>query len=226
MAVSGTYSFAPPIGSLALNAFSRCGVKRTEVLSGHMEDAYLETNLMLQAEWAADGILLWTVELISVPLVQGTATYSVPSNVVMILDLYINNGSSNRLITGFSRSDFASLAVPTQQGFPTSFWLNRVLSPTFTLWPVPDGDATYTANYYAYTVPQDSVLAEGGNAAVPAWWLDALTAGLAHRLSRHYAPALEDKRKIDSQEAYAKASKQVENVPLNITPGLAAYFRN
>ena len=53
MALSGTYAFAPNIGSLALNAFSRCGVKRTEVLAQHMQDAYFETNLM-QASWVAD----------------------------------------------------------------------------------------------------------------------------------------------------------------------------
>ena len=225
MATSGTYAFAPPIGSLALNAFSRCGVKRTEVLAQHMQDAYFETNLM-QADWVADGLTVWTVELISQPLTQGTATYTVPENVVMILDMYISNGSSNRLIFPFSRTDYASLSQPTQQGFPTVFWLDRILASTFTLWPVPDGSATYTANYYAYTGLQDSVLAQGGQAAIPYWWLDAYTAGLAHRLSRHYAPQLEAVRKADAMEAYAKASKQAENVPMYINPDLTGFYRN
>jgi hypothetical protein len=224
LSTSGTSLYNPSIGSLALNAFSRCQIKRTELTAEHMENARNETNLM-QADWVADGVTIWTVELVSLPLVQGTATYSIPSNVVMILDLYINNGSSNRLIFPFSRSDYASLANPAQQGFPSSFWQDRTIAQTFTLWPVPDAAATYTASYYAYTQIQDAVMAQGGNAAVPYWWLDAWTAGLAHRLSRHHAPALEAVRKADAIEAYGRAAKQFENVPLVISCGLSGYFR-
>ena len=225
MAISGTYTFNPPIGSLALAAFSRCQVKRTELTPQHMEDAYLETNLM-QSDWGADGITFWTVQLVSQALTQGIAVYTVPSNAVTVLDVYVNNGSSNRLLFPFSRTDFASLAEPTQQGSPTSFWQDRLLTQTLTLWPVPDGSATYTMSYYIYTQPQDAVIRQGGNAAIPYYWLDAYTAGLAHRLSRIYAPALEDKRKQDATEAYNRACKQAEIVPLYITPGLSGYFTN
>jgi hypothetical protein len=189
-----------------------------------MEDSFLETNLM-QADWSADGITFWNVQLITQPLTQGTATYTVPANAITLLDVYVNNGSMNRLLFQFSRTDFASLSVPGQQGFPTSFWQDRLLTQTMTLWPVPDGNATYTMYYYIYTQPQDAVARQGGTAAVPYYWLDAFVAGLAHRLSRIYAPALEAQRKVDAQEAYAKASKQGENVPLYITPGLSGYFR-
>ena len=88
-----------------------------------MQDAYFETNLM-QADWGADGVTFFTVLKVDVPLVQGTATYTVASNAVSVLDVYINNGSSNRLILPFSRTDYASLANPTQQAFPTVFWWN------------------------------------------------------------------------------------------------------
>ena len=227
---SGTYSFGtasggPAIGSLALNAFARCGVRRTEIGTQHLEDIYLEINL-LQSEWAADGITWWTVELLSQPLTQGVATYNVPTNVVSVLDVYINNGAANRLILGFSRTDYASIAEPQQQAFPTVFWFNRALSPTITLWPVPDGNAVYTMGFYAYTVGQDAVVGQGGTPAIPQWWYDALVAGLAYRLSRSYAPQLEDKRKQDYLDAYAKACKQNEFVPLYIHPGLAGYYRS
>ena len=221
---SNTYSFGPSIGSLALVAFSRCGIKRTEVLAEHMENSYMETNLM-QSDWGADGITWWTVERLSQPLTQGVATYSVPANVLSVLDVYIFNGTSNRLITNFSRTDYASLANPTEQGFPTVVWYDRLLSPQLTLWPTPDGAATYTMYYYAYTQIQDAVAKQGGTAAIPFWWLDAFVADLAWRLSKHHAPALEAARKIDKEEAYAKACKQVEPSALWISPGLAGYYR-
>ena len=224
MSTSGTYTFSPPLGSIALNAFSRCGVKRTELLAEHMENAYLEANL-LQADWSADGILWWTVSLETVLLVQGTPTYTVLPNVVSVLDVYISNGSSNRLIFPFSRTDYASLAEPMQQGFPTSFWWDRVIPSTLTLWPVPDGSATYTMTYYYYSQIQDANLRQGGNAQVPYFWLNAYTADLAHRLARIYAPALEAARKADRDEAYSKASKQTELAQMYISPGLAGYYR-
>ena len=226
MATSGTYNFGPDIGSLALNAFARCGVRRTEILAQHMQDAYFETNLM-QAAWQNDGLTLWTVDLQTINLVQGTATYSIPTNTVMILDLYITiSTDNNRLITPFSRTDYASLANPSTQGVPTSYWFDRLAtSPTVTFWPVPDGNEI-SASYYRYRNIQDANIRQGGNAEIPYLWLDAYVADLAHRLSRIYAPALEQQRKQDRNDAYALATKQgTENVPLYVSPGLAGYYR-
>ena len=118
---SDTYGFSPALGSMSLSAFARCGVRRTELTPQHMEDAALEANY-LQSDWSADGIIWWSVELIQQPLTAGTPTYAIPSNTTSVLDVYVspNNGTSgqNRLILPFSRTDYASLANPTQQGFP------------------------------------------------------------------------------------------------------------
>jgi hypothetical protein len=224
MSTSGTYNYNPALGSVVINAFARCGIKRTELLAEHMENAFMELN-NLQSSWSGDGITWWTVQLIQQSITQGVATYIVPLNIVSVLDVYISNGSSNRLIFPFSRTDFASLAEPGEQGFPSVFWWNRVIPSTITLWPVPDNNATYTLNYYAYTQMQDANLRQGGQAQVPYWFIDALVADLAHRLSRMHAPALEAQRKQDKIEAYNTANKQVEDAPIFITPGLSGYYR-
>lgn len=230
MTTSDTFQFNPAIGTLTLNAFARCGVRRTELTPQHMSDAYLECNF-LQADWASDGILWWSVERVDQPLTAGAPTYGVPTNTIMVLDLYISPGGGsssgqNRLITPFSRTDYASLANPSQQGFPTSFWFDRALTPTITLWPVPDNATTYSMSYYVYTQLDDANLRAGGTAAIPYWWLNAYTADLAHRLSRIYAPALEAARKADRDEAYMRACKQNEPSPLYISPGLSGYYRS
>jgi hypothetical protein len=91
---------------------------------------------------------------------------------------------------------------------------------------VADGNATYTMSYYRYRQIQDANPQQGGQAEIPYLWLDAFAAGMAHRLSRHYNPPVEDKRKADYVEAYGLASKQgTENVPLFISPGLSGYYR-
>lgn len=228
MATSDSYSFAPSIGSMALNAFARCGVRRTELTPQHMNDVYFETNL-LQSDWSADGIIWWTVELIQQPLTAGSPTYALPTNTVSLLDVYVapDSGESgqNRLITPFSRTDYASLADPTTEGYPTSYWYNRAITPTITLWPVPDDSTTYQMSYYVYTQPEDAVLRGGGQAQVPYWWLNAYVADLAHRLARIYAPDREAQRLADRDRAYQTACKQVEPVTIFITPGLSGYFR-
>lgn len=228
MSNSGTSSFNPPIGTMTLSAFSRCQVARTELTPQHMENAYLEANY-LQSSWGADGITWWTVLKQDVPLTPGTGTYTVLPNVVSVLDVYVspNNGTSgqNRLIMPFSRTDYASLANPAMTGFPTSFWWNRTVPSSITLWPVPDNNTTYVMTYYYYAQIQDANIRQGGNAQIPFFWIDAYVADLAHRLSRTCAPALEQIRKLDRDEAYNRACKQTEPSPLYITPGLSGYFR-
>ena len=109
---SGTYSFAPNIGDLVLDAFSRCQVKRTELTPQHITDAKLAANF-IQITWSNDGITLWTVDQQTIPLVQGTSTYIVPTNTVMITDLYIvASGAGNRLILPFSVRIMLALTIP------------------------------------------------------------------------------------------------------------------
>ena len=224
---SNTYNFAPGIGELGLNALSRIQIRPPAITNDHMIAMRLEGNF-LQAEWSNKGVTLWTVDQQTQALTQGTATYNVPANTIMILDAYISTGSpaTNRYITPFSRTDFASLGNPTSQGFPTTFWFDRLIAPSLTLWPVPDGGGPYTLNYYRYRQIQDAEYVGGLNAEIPYTFLDAWSAGLAHRLSRHYAPSLEQIRKADAMEAFAIASAQnVENVPVYIQPMISNYYR-
>ena len=228
MSTSGTYTFSPAEGTLYLNAFSRIGIRRTELTPQHLEDAKIESNL-LQAAFSGDGITLWTVDTQTVSLAPGTSTYSVPQNTVQILEVVIQTTSYNRLIFPFSRTDYLSLSNPNMQGFPTSWWWDRApanATTSIVLWPTPDSSQTYTMEYTRYRQIQDVVPANGGTLELPYLWLDAFTAGLAYRLSRIYAPQLEDRRKADATEAYGIASKvYAEQVPIFVTPGLSTYYR-
>ena len=230
MTSSGTYNFQPSLGELVLNAFARCGVRRTAIMQEHMTDARFETNLML-ASWANQGVNLWEVVLISVPLIQGQTTYTVPAKVVMILDAVIqqNTGTSSqfdRVIMPISRTEYSQTPNKLQQAPPTVFWFDRLINPTVTLWPVPDQTSTYTLNYYAVTQIQDAELTDAQTVDIPYRWLDALAAGLAARLAAIYAPDRMQMLEAKAAQAYTIAATQdTENVPLYIMPGLSGYFR-
>jgi hypothetical protein len=225
---SGTYSFQLSNASIAQQAFARLQIRRPQLLAEHMADAYAETNLMLSgiSNLAPN---LWTIELVSVPLIAGTATYSVDPSVIMILDAYIslnNSSTSDRLIFPISRTDYASYPNKTAQGAPTVFWFDRLIDPTITLWYVPDQTSTYTLNYYACRQVQDANLPNGEIPNVPYRWLDYMVAGLAHRLSRIYAPAIEAARKADADEAWKIAATQdTENTDLVIAPQMDSFWR-
>ncbi len=224
MASSGTYAFSPSVGNLALSAYSRIQIRRPALLPEHMADAYLETNYMMSS-WSNMAPNLWTVDLVTQTLTVGTATYSVDAKTVMILDAYITIDSQDRLIFPISRTEYASYVNKTDQGTPSVFWYNRILSPTITLWLVPD-DSTVTLNYYRCTQNQDANLQSGETPAIPFRFIDAMVAGLAHRLARIYAPALEKQREMDADKALAIAQTQdIENVPVSIQPQLQGYYR-
>ena len=143
----------------------------------------------------------------------------------MILDAYITVSDQDRLIFPISRTEFASLPNKTDEGVPSIFWFDRILSPTITLWLVPN-DSTITLNYYRCTQNQDANLQSGETPAIPYRFVDAMVAGLAHRLARIYAPSLEQQRKQDAMEALAIAQTQdIESVPMVVSPQLEGYFR-
>ena len=226
---SGAYTFGPSTGELVVAAFRRIGIHRAELLTEHFADARTETNLM-QVQWANLGPLLWTVDLQTVNLVTGTATYSVPANTVMMLDVYIStpNGdgtSSDRIISPLSRTEYASMPNKLGQGDPTSFWFDRLIAPTFTLWPVPDGSEP-TLSYYRFTQPQDAITTNASTPQIMYLCLDAYVAGLAHRMARIYKPDLEGARDADATKAVTLMFTQLgENVPLYIAPVTSSYWR-
>jgi hypothetical protein len=229
MTSSGQYNFTMSNGETVLEAFSRINVRPTSIRQEHMVDARRALNLLL-VEAANKQVNLWKVELISVPMISGQLTYTVPARVVMMLDAWITTGTgvtaSDTTITPISRTEYASMSNKQTPGRPTSFWFDRLIAPTFTVWPVPNQANMWTLNYYACAQMQDANLPGGETPDLPYLWLDWFAAALAHRLSRKYAPALEAVRKADAQEAWSVAATQnVENVPLSITPTLSSYYR-
>lgn len=226
MTTSGTYVFNPSLGEIVLYAYQNIGVRPTAVLQEHMESARMATNMML-SRWSNQGINLWCVDLVTVPLVQGQATYPVDGNTIMVLDAYTTTSSGiDRVIMPISRTEYASYPNKTQQGFPTSYWYDRLISPTLTLWPVPDGSSATILKYYRVRQVQDANLQNGENAEIPYRWLEALADGLTYRLARIWQPQMAVALKAQADESYQIAAVQdVEDVPTYISPMLSGYFR-
>lgn len=228
MSTSGTYAFNPDLGSLTLYAYQLIGIRPTAVLQEHMEAARMAAN-MIQSRWSAEGVNLWRVDLVSVPLVQGVATYPVDSNTIVMLDTYIevvNGGAvTDRIILPISRTEYASYPNKLQQGFPTSFWFDRLLSPNVTLWPVPDGTQTFL-KYYRLVQIEDATLNGAQQVDIPYYFIEAFAYAMAVRLAQIWAPDRVAMMKGFADESYQIAVNQnVETAQQYISPTVSGYFR-
>lgn len=226
MATSGTYTFNPGLGELTLYAYQLIGIRPTALLQEHLESSRVAANMLL-SRWSNQGVNLWQVDLVTVPLVQGQSTYSVDANTVVMLDAYIEYGSPpiDRIIMPVSRTEYASYPNKSQQGFPTVFWFDRLLSPTVTIWPVPDGSQS-SLKYYRAVQIQDANLSGSQSVDIPYLWMEAFAFGLALRLAMIWAPDKVAGLKVAADESYDIASRQnVETAQQYISPQISGYFR-
>jgi hypothetical protein len=92
MTTSGSTSFALSGADLVLEAFDRLQIRPSEITADHMVSARRSLNLV-QVRWANRGTNLWKVDPagspVTIPLVQGTATYALDSSTIMVLDCYL-----------------------------------------------------------------------------------------------------------------------------------------
>ena len=139
MSSSQTYNFNPSFGDFVVNAYAKCGVRRTELTAQHLADARTEANFMM-ADWAGDGINLWQVERATIDLVKGQISYSIPKTTVFLLDVWITYTGVDRILTPISRSDYAAIPNKRNQAQPTTYWYDRTEEPALYLWPLSPGD--------------------------------------------------------------------------------------
>ena len=136
MTTSGTYDFNLSNADIITSAYRRIGIRPTEFTQDHLSDGRTELNLWL-ASASNRGPNLWAVDLVTTPLLPAVKTYAVDQSTVMILDAYVEITQVSTAISPLSRSDYAAIGTKDSQGRPTTFWFDRLTSPTITMWPVP-----------------------------------------------------------------------------------------
>lgn len=229
MTTTGTTTYNPAFGEIVLMAFQQCGLRPASLLQEHLESARMAANLMA-VSWMNQGVSLWKVDLQTVTLIAGQHTYDVPGDTVMMLDAYVSTTSSgqtiNRIMLPISRSEWASYPFPEQQGFSTVFWFNRLIAPTVTIWPVPDGSSEQTFSYYRVAQTDDMGLQSGATMDIPWRYLDAANDDLTARLARIWVPEKAMALQAMADKSYKIATLQDEETSqVYIIPGVSGYFR-
>jgi len=212
MATSGTSSFNLDLSEIVEEAFERCG---SELRTGYdLKTARRSLNLMF-ADWANRGVNMWTFEQGTQTLTPGTATYNLPADTVDLLEHVIRTGAGNvstqadLTITRISVSTYATIPNKLQQGRPIQIWIERLNTPQFTVWPVPDSSQTYQLVYWRLRRIQDA--GNGTNTMdMPFRFIPCMVAGLAYYLSMKVtgAEARMPVLKQQYDEAWALAAEE------------------
>lgn len=229
MTSTGTTAFNPGAGDLVLNAFSRCGLTGSQLTTEHLLRAETEANLA-NVKFSNDQPNLWKNVLGSQVLTENDGNYVLDASVLSMIIVYLNindgTNSNDRVLGPLSTTEWDAISDKTQTGPPTSYRFNRLITPEIDLWPIPDGNATYTLKYRYLKQIEDVSIKSGATLDVPWRWLDAFADELTWRLSRHYDKPNAAQNKIDANESWklARSEDHEEVSALYIMPGLGGYY--
>jgi hypothetical protein len=212
MATSGVANFNLDLTEIVEEAFERVG---GEMRTGYdLRTARRSMNLMF-ADWANRGLNMFTYEQGSIALVPGQATYNLPDDTVDLLEHVIRTGAGSAstqadlTITRISVSTYATIPNKLQQARPIQVWIERLNTPRFTVWPVPDNSQTYTFVYWRLRRIQNA--GEGVNTMdMPFRFLPCMVAGLAYYLALKVPGGTERLQVLKAQydEAWDLASSE------------------
>lgn len=182
MPSSGTTTFNLDLTQVVEEAYERVG---GEMRSGYdLKTARRSLNLMF-ADWANRGLNMWTFEQGTIPLVAGQAAYTLPADTVDLMETHLRTGTGTAQkdipLNRISLPTYAAIPHKNLQGEPNQMLVQRVGTPTVTLWPVPL-NATATLVYWRLRRIQDA--GTGAQTAdIPFRFIPAMVAGLAYYLA-------------------------------------------
>ena len=212
MSTSGIANFNPDLTEIVEEAFERVG---SEMRTGYdLRTARRSLNLMF-ADWANRGINMWTFEQGQQVLTPGTATYPLPADTVDLMEHVVRTGAGSQstqqdlTITRISVSTYATIPNKLAQGRPIQIWIERLDTPQFTVWPVPDNSQTYTLVYWRLRRIQDA--GNGVNTMdMPFRFLPCMIAGLAYYLAMKVPGGMERLQVLKQQydEAWELAASE------------------
>ena len=174
----------PDLPEIFEEAFERAGL---QMKTGHdLRTARRSLNL-ITLEWQNRGLNLWTIESGTQALTAGTATYTLPTDTIDLIEHQIRTGTGTSQVdtnvTRISVSTYAKQSSKNTQGRPNQIFVDRqATSVAVTLWPVPDL-STYTLFYYRLKGIDGVSSGIGTTADMPPRFVPCLASGLAYYIA-------------------------------------------
>ena len=123
-----------------------------------------------------------------------------------ILDMVVRRSGSDITINRISRGDYLAVPDKDEQGRATQFFVDRLITPTLTIWPVPE-NSTDTLIYYRL-IRMDDADESTNTMEVPFRFLPSLVSGLAYCIAMKRAPARMADLKVSYEEDFFRAATE------------------
>ena len=134
-----------------------------------------------------------------------------------VLSVVIRRDDTDTEIGRMGRAEYFHVPTNTTQGRATRYFVNRQITPTITIWPVPE-NSTDQLVYYRFIRLED-IDASTNDANVPFRFLPCMVSGLAYYLSLKRKPQLTPMLKQIYDEEFMNASlEDREKVAFTIVP--------
>ena len=225
MATSGTKTFSLNTADVIEEAYELAGL---ELRTGYdAKTARRSLNIMF-ADWSNRGINLWTVEQVSLDISSGTASYTLNSYDIDVLEavirVYDSTGSSSYTdisIDRVSRSEYLNTPDKTVTGRPSQFYVDRKETPVLYLYPTPDSVTTY--KFVSYRIQRiDDVTASAQDQEVPSRFIPCMTTGLAYQIALKKNPQKAPILKVEYEEAFKRAADEDrDKASLHLVPRIS-----
>ena len=211
MATSGTKTFSLDTGDVIEEAYELAGL---ELRTGYdAATARRSLNIMF-ADWANRGINLWTVEQVILSLTSGTASYTLNSYdldvleaIIRVYDSTTSTTYTDISITRINRLSYLNIPDKTTTARPSQFFIDRQETPILYLYPTPDSVTTY--KFVSYRMQRiDDVTASAQDQEVPSRFIPSMTAGLAYQIALKKNPAKAEMLKFEYEELFNRAASE------------------
>lgn len=223
MTVSPTASFNPTAESLIDAAWRR--VKGEQMTGSDLTLARFSAQVMLQS-WTNRQVNLWTVEQRQFTVVQGQYQYTLPADVIDVLDSFDRRSGLDYTLARVSRTEWQDIPLKTTQARVTQYFLDRQRdAPVMNFYPAPD-NSTDVIHYYCIRRLRD-INDANDTVDMPSRFIPAFVSGLAYYMGREFPAMPEEKLgrlkaeyDADWKEA---AGEDADSAALIIQPDLSFY---
>ena len=182
MATSGTKTFALDTGEVIEEAYELAGL---EARTGYDAATARRSLNVMFADWSNRGINIWTIAQVSLTLTEGTASYTLNSYDIDILEAVIrrtvNGTQTDYQMSRVGRMEYLNIPNKTTEARPTEFFVDRQATPVLKLWPTPENSTDVFVSYRIQRI--DDVTASAQDQQIPSRFIPPMVSGLAYYMS-------------------------------------------
>lgn len=192
-----------------------------------VDSAVFNTAVTIKSKSYVAGQYYW-VDLPVVESISSVRVISAASPYPVIGDIQCATNSYDLPCTQWNRDTYAAINSKNQSGRPsTSYFFEKKLTPTLTLWPVPN-NSTDHLTLYSHRQPQD-VGSLTQQLEIPQRWLDGIIWLLASRLCFEL-PAVDTSLtqlivQMADKQVFEAEQSESDGAPIYLTPGVGVYSR-